>query len=386
MKPRTGLVTRTLFIYIAIASTMIVGVGPVFLGMLARKFELPLEQQGWVLSLEMTGVILGTLFSPMAERRVGTRLLTLGGALLGLAANLSCVQASDFSGLLACRLVAGIGGGLLYSSALTALGRLPEQARSYGVMLFLQTLLFAAFASVLPMIAERYGVNMAINALAAWFGLIVLICHWLPDVRALCASDPQHATVHAPGSGKVGLYALVGMLCLQLGIYSVWGFLENLAVEGGVAAIDVGWALGLGLLGGLPGSALPSLFGQRLPGNLMIALGSLAVLCSLGLLAQGVHQATELAVVVFVMNVGWTLALSYYMATVATHDPSKRLAPAIGFIQVAAAAVAPAVVAVWLPYSGEGVIYVLAAVAIILGGVMQGLLLRAQRGLAHGQV
>ncbi|MFK0270451.1 MFS transporter [Pseudomonas asiatica] len=381
MKLRSGRVARTLFIYIAIASTMIVGVGPVFLGMLARKFALPLEQQGWVLSVEMAGVIIGTLFSPSAERRFGTRLLTLGGALVGLAANLSCVQASDFAGLLACRLVAGIGGGLLYSSALTALGRLPEPARSYGAMLFLQTLLFAAFASVLPMIAERYGVNMAINALAVWFGLIVVICNWLPDIRALGITSPGHITVHPPGSGKVGLYALVGILCLQLGIYSVWGFLENVAVEGGVATFDVGWALGLGLLGGLPGSALPSLFGQRLPSNLMIALGSLAVLGSLGMLAQGVHQATELALAVFVMNVGWTLALSYYMATVATHDPSKRLAPAIGFIQTAAAAIAPAIVAGLLPFTGEGVIYVLAAVAIFSGGLMQFLLVRAKRNL-----
>jgi MFS family permease len=383
MKARTGLVTRTLFIYIAIASTMIVGVGPVFLGMLARKFDLPLEQQGWVLSMEMAGVIVGTLFSPAAERRVGTRLLTLGGALLGLAANLSCVQAEGFAGLLACRLVAGIGGGLLYSSALTALGRLPEQARSYGAMLFLQTLLFAAFASVLPVIADRYGLSMAINALAAWFAVIVLICHWLPDVRAVAPVATEQVVQHAPGSGKVGLYALAGMLCLQLGIYSVWGFLENLAVEGGVDPVDVGWALGLGLLGGLPGSALPSLFGRRLSSNLMIALGSLAVLCSLAMLARGVHQAGELAVAVFVMNVGWTLALTYYMATVATHDPSKRLAPAIGFVQVSAAAVAPAMVAGLLPYSGEQVIYLLAAIAIIGGGLMQCLLLRAQRGLVQ---
>ncbi|WP_176511501.1 MFS transporter [Pseudomonas faucium] len=383
MKARTGLVTRTLFIYIAIASTMIVGVGPVFLGMLARKFDLPLEQQGWVLSMEMAGVIVGTLFSPAAERRVGTRLLTLGGALLGLAANLSCVQAEGFAGLLACRLVAGVGGGLLYSSALTALGRLPQQARSYGAMLFLQTLLFAAFASVLPVIAERYGLSMAITALAAWFAVIVLICHWLPDVRAVCPVVTEQVIQHAPGSGKVGLYALVGMLCLQMGIYSVWGFLENLAVEGGVAPVDVGWALGLGLLGGLPGSALPSLFGQRLSSNLMIALGSLAVLCSLAMLARGVHQAGELAVAVFVMNVGWTLALTYYMATVATHDPSKRLAPAIGFVQVSAAAVAPALVAGLLPYSGEQVIYLLAAFAIVGGGLMQCLLLRAQRGLVQ---
>ncbi|WP_201199220.1 MFS transporter [Pseudomonas sp. S37] len=368
-----------MFIYIAIASTMIVGVGPVFLGMLARKFALPLEQQGWVLSVEMAGVIGGTLFSSPIERRVGTRLLTLGGALVGLAANLSCAQAGDFVGLLVCRLVAGIGGGLLYSSALTALGRLPEQARSYGAMLFLQTLLFASFASVLPVIAELYGVNMAINALAAWFGLIVLICHWLPDVRVLQTNDSCEVTVQSQGSGKVGLCALLGMLCLQLGIYSVWGFLENLAVEGGVALIDVGWALGLGLLGGLPGSALPSLFGKRLAGNLMIGLGSLAVLCSLGMLSRGVHQAMELAVVVFVMNFGWTLALTYYMATVATNDSNNRLAPAIGFIQVAAAALAPAGVAALLPYAGEQVIYVLAALAIIAGGFAQCLLLRAQR-------
>lgn len=105
------------------------------------------------------------------------------------------------------------------------------------------------------------------------------------------------------------------MVLLQLSIYSLWGLVEGIGVEAGLSLDAIGQALGIGLLGGLPGAALPSLLGHRLGRVPMILAGSVFVLLPTLLFASRIHSAADLALAVFLMNVGWNLALSYYMSS-----------------------------------------------------------------------
>ena len=164
------------------------------------------------------------------------------------------------SPVLAWRLLAGIGGGLLYANALNDLGRLPGQDRSFGLVLFLQTGIFAFSAATLPLVAEAFGSSLAIASMAGWFGLISVSCIALPVCHAVTRGTVLAAS--GQGSARIGRYSLLGMLFLQLAIYSVWGFLDQLGHDQGLSAVEVGWAFGMGVLGGLPGSGLPSLLGH----------------------------------------------------------------------------------------------------------------------------
>ena len=365
MSNHSQFVLRAACILIAGTSILAIGVQPIFIGLLVERLSLTLAQQSAVMSAEMCGSILGTLVCIPLMRRCSIRRCALIAGLALLAANLLTAHAEQLQGLLATRFVSGVGSGVLYAYAVYGLGGLRDPDRSYGVLLFLQTALFALVAATMPVIAGRLGFSWAIDYIAAWFVLVCLACLYLPREsigRTVAAADTSSERMTL-----VGVFSLVGMVLLQLSIYSLWGFVEGIGSDAGVAPVDIGWALSVGLLGGLPGAALASLLGNRLGRVPMIFAGSFLVLLAIFMLATQIHSATHLGVAVFLMNVGWNLALSYYMSSVVTHDPSGRLTRMVGSVQVISAAAAPTLLMVLMGNDGRQMIFLLSGSAVLLG-------------------
>ncbi|MDU9392314.1 MFS transporter [Pseudomonas sp. zfem002] len=363
MKKNNSRSLRATLIIIAAAALIVIGIQPILIGLFAERLALTLSQQGWLLSSDMTGILLGTLLLPVLERRCAGRYLYFCAALAAALVNAYCVAVDDFATLLACRCACGLSAGLLYAGAINALGRLPGQDRSYGLVLLIQTALFALVAATLPRLANAAGEQWAILCIGLWFSLLVLLSLLLP--RSLERSTLRQQT--GTGTALIGRYSLLGMLCLQVAIYCLWGFIDQLGRERGIDAVDIGWAFGLGVLGGLPGAALPSLLGARVRRGLMISLGSLLVLLSIILLAGNAHTASQLCTALFIMNFGWVLALTYYMASITRNDPHGNLTPLISIVQSGSAALAPAMVAVALPWTGHQAIFVISGIAVLTG-------------------
>lgn len=363
------LLLRAALIYIAATALIIIGVQPIFIGLLAERLLLDLSQQGWVLSSEMTGTLCGCLLLPVLGRRWDGRRLYLSAACAALLLNVFSATLDTLPTLILCRFACGIAAGLLYAGAVSRLGRLPGQDRSYGLSLLIQTAVFAMYATCMPQLAEQFGNRAAIASLGFWFVLIGGAALFIP--AQLQREAPMRLAPQGGGSPLIGRYALLGMLCLQLAIYSLWGFVDQLARERGIGVVDVGWAFGLGILGGLPGGALPSLLGARVSRGPMIGLGSLVVLVSIGMLARHAHDADQLCVALFLMNFGWVLALTYYMGAIATNDPRGTLTPWVSALQLGAAAAAPAFVALQQQSAGREMIFASAGAAVVLGFVLK---------------
>ncbi|MGE6321320.1 MFS transporter [Pseudomonas oryzihabitans] len=360
---------RAACIAIAAASILVIGVQPLFIGLLTERLGLSVAQQSWTLSVEMCGSVVGTLLYLPMIRFLGPRALALGTALLLLFANAATASVTMFDPLLALRGLSGLCSGVLYSYAIYWLGSMPGQDRSFGILLFVQTALFAGSAVLMPMIAEWQGFAGAIYYLVAWFALVCLLSLCLPARQRPEARSVSQASLRS-GLTVIGVCSLLGMLFLQLSIYSLWGFVEGIASDAGVAPVDIGWAISLGLLGGLPGAALPSLAGRHLGRVPMILVGSLAVLGAIYLLATRIHTAADLLLAVFLMNFGWNLALSYYMSLIVTHDPSGRLTKLVGVVQVASAAAAPTLLSLLIEGNDRRSLFVLSAGAILVGCVL----------------
>ncbi len=372
-----ALLLRAVLIYIAATSLIIIGVQPIFIGLLAERLDLDLSQQGWILSIEMTGSLIGSLLLPALGRRLCGRNLYLGAALAAALLNLASAGLDSYGALLACRCACGIAAGVLYAGAINALGRLPGQDRSYGLSLLLQTAIFALYATSMPHLAHAYGERWAIASIGLWFGVILLVALVIPT--HLRIGDSAHSAGDGLGSALIGRCSLLGMLCLQLAIYSIWGFVDQLARERGIDAVDVGWAFGVGVLGGLPGGALPSLLGGRVSRGPMIGLGSLLVLLSIVMLARYTHDAEDLCAALFLMNLGWVLALTYYMGAIATNDPRGQLTPLVSVLQSGASAVAPAFIALLQMGNARESIFVTAGVAVMIGFALKSFAGWAQR-------
>ncbi len=375
---------RAACIAIAAASILVIGVQPIFIGLLTERLGLSLAQQSWTLSVEMCGSVVGTLLYLPIIRFLGPRALALGTALLLLFANAATASVTMFDPLLALRGLSGLCSGVLYSYAIYWLGSMPGQDRSFGILLFVQTALFAGSAVLMPMIAQRQGFAGAIYYLVAWFALVCLLSLCLPARHSSEARSVSQASLRS-GMTVIGVCSLLGMLFLQLSIYSLWGFVEGIASDAGVAPVDIGWAISLGLLGGLPGAALPSLAGRHLGRVPMILVGSLAVLGAIYLLATRIHTAADLLLAVFLMNFGWNLALSYYMSLVVTHDPSGRLTKLVGVVQVASAAAAPTLLSLLIEGNDRRSLFVLSAGAILVGCVLVMVMLSCGRRQLPGK-
>lgn len=375
---------RAACIAIAAASILVIGVQPIFIGLLTERLGLSVAQQSWTLSVEMCGSVVGTLLYLPMIRFLGPRALALGTALLLLFANAATASVTMFDPLLALRGLSGLCSGVLYSYAIYWLGSMPGQDRSFGILLFVQTALFAGSAVLMPMIAEWQGFAGAIYYLVAWFALVCLLSLCLPARQRPEARSVSQASLRA-GLTVIGVCSLLGMLFLQLSIYSLWGFVEGIASDAGVAPVDIGWAISLGLLGGLPGAALPSLAGRHLGRVPMILIGSLAVLGAIYLLATRIHTAADLLLAVFLMNFGWNLALSYYMSLIVTHDPSGRLTKLVGVVQVASAAAAPTLLSLLIEGNDRRSLFVLSAGAILVGCVLVMVMLTCGRRQLPGK-
>lgn len=355
---------------------------PIFIGLLTERLTLTLLQQSWTMSAEMCGSIVGTLFYVPMLRFLGPRTIALSTSLVLLFANVATATVTELDMLLVLRCISGVCSGILYSYAIYCLGRMKGPDRSFGILLFVQTALFSSSAVILPLVAEWKGFTGAIYYLVAWFVLLCLVCFCLPAKQ----SEEEKIVSREPllsGLTLIGVCSLLGMLFLQLSIYSLWGFVDGIASDAGVAPVDIGWAISIGLLGGLPGAALPSIAGRHLGRMPMILLGSLAVLGAIYMFATRIHVASDLAIAVFLMNFGWNLALSYYMSSVVTHDPTGRLTKIVGVVQVASAAAAPTLLSLFIEGSDRQSIFVLSSGAILIGCVLVMIMLTFGRRKLH---
>ncbi|NIF28941.1 MFS transporter [Pantoea sp. Tr-811] len=337
---------KWILILLASASIIVVGVWPLFVNVLADSLELDITHQGWLISAESLGMVGGTALSAWICRHASPRRTLLVSAAFAIAANLLTVSSDNLTLVLALRGIAGLTAGVMYSVAVFHLGRMPRPDRAFGVLLAIQTLIFSAYAVAFPAIAEHLGKAFAVSSVGLWFVFLWAISYALSGVfNEKPESKAALAEIASASSGAYAYLGLAGMLMLQLSIYAVWGFIGNIGGAQGINEADIGLAFGIGLLGGLPGAALAGLLGTRLGRTPMIICGALMVLLADLLLARGPAGATGLTAAIFLMNVGWMLALSFYMGLIATTDRNGTATSLIGLVQISAATLAPAAVA-----------------------------------------
>ncbi|MBF8753707.1 MFS transporter [Pseudomonas guariconensis] len=356
---------RAALIFIACTSFIVCGVQPIFMGLVTEQLNLSLDQQGWVVSVEMIGMTLGTLLCPILMKRQDGRSLCLFVGLLCVALSIATAFASTNAMLLLVRLAAGTCAGLVYAYAVSTLGRLPNQDRSFGLMLLLQTPEYSLFSAALPLLAAQSGTVTALCSFGLWYLLICGASLALPRKPAVLIGSGE-GTPAQGGSARTGRSALVGMLFMQIAIYCVWGFIDQLARDQGIDGVDIGWAFGLSAIGGLPGAGLPALLGARVNRQMMIAVGLVAIFVSIAMLTGHTRTPMQLCVALLLINFGWVLSLSYYMALITTNDPTGKLTPLVSITLMGAAAVTPALIALLVEGSNQQLIFLLGTSALVV--------------------
>ena len=113
----------------AIAAAIILGFAgtgvamgmPMLVGSLAESLNFNEQQLGWLASSDMGGLFIGSFVTALVVARANRRTLAYGGLLLVILSNFFSTQNQELLPLVLCRLGAGIGAGICYSTCTASL-------------------------------------------------------------------------------------------------------------------------------------------------------------------------------------------------------------------------------------------------------------------------
>jgi hypothetical protein len=95
-------------------------------------------------------------------------------------------------------------------------------------------------------------------------------------------------------------------------------------------------------------------------------VGLVAVFISIAMLTGHARTPMQLFVALLLINFGWVLSLSYYMALITTNDPTGKLTPLVSITLMGAAAVTPALIAMLVEGSNQQLIFLLGTGALVI--------------------
>ncbi|MBS0417758.1 MAG: MFS transporter [Proteobacteria bacterium] len=253
---------------------------PALVGLFADHFRMSGSQLGVAAAMYPLGLAIVSFTSFRWVRMVDwRRWIAFGLLLMACAIGLQslCTQFVQIAFLM---FIAGVGGGLAASPALTVLGDDANPQRSFGLMILLSVLLPAAILALIPRIQPILG-NSATFILLTALSLLSLLCiSWLPPgqhARPAGAAREQSSRFSWPL-----LASLIGMLLFVAGYVAAWNFLERIGNQSHLeqgAILDC-LAVG-GLIGGL-GGFLAIFLGRAMTLRTSFLLAIAATVVSLG--------------------------------------------------------------------------------------------------------
>lgn len=352
-------------VFIAASALVLMGVQPILVGLYADHFHLTLSQNGWVIAAEQLGACTGAVLGYWLSTRVSWKTSIMGACAVAAIANILTAIAADIPTLLIVRFASGLSTTLMYTVAVYCLGHAKSPDRAYGVVFVLQTIFMSMDAMVLPTLVSHFGYVVGIVSGSGWFVAALMTAQWLPGDQVRFAS--KSAQLHAADrSYAVGIGALVGSFLLELSVFAVWGFLERIGRRNGISDELIGYAIAIGVLGGIPGGLFPATVGARFGRLKMVSAATLLLILSYIVLAHKLGWMSY-SIWITVLNIGWVLGLVYYMGLAVHNDPDGRLTRLVPFAQTFGTAVGPACSALATGRYRLGPIFLIGSLAAAAG-------------------
>ena len=323
---------------------------------------------GRVAGADLGGLSLGAMVAALVVARYNRRLLTLGAAVIAIAANAACLQVVDYDQVLWLRLIAGFGSGIYTAIAVATLGATAKPARAFNIMLFAFAFSQAFELHILPQLSMN-GIYLAFIGV---YGFGLLFLHWLPprpvdkslDVEVdVPEGDGGHHVEHRHVPAWVPWMVLTAMLVTYINIGAYWTYIELASLASNATPEWVSkvlvWASFLSIVGCLFATLLSNRYGLARPLLATLVCQSIIVV----MLAGGINDV-NIVISMFSFNFLWIFVDVYQMATVANVDHSGRFASlmpgAQGLGQILGPNLAATILALGLGY---GSVFVMCALA-----------------------
>lgn len=328
--PPNTLITYALLAFVAMAGLSYLNFMPGVVNALAGGIGLNDAQAGQVIAMNGYGGILGSTLAIFLVRHLPwQRAMLISMGLLAIL-DFSTAWLSDYTSLMIWRFIAGILGGLCVGFGFSALARLDNPDRAFGLMLFIQFSLGSLVISVLPVLEKQFDAY-AVFYLMAGFALLSLpVLAILPPLKHKPATRPASRTVTSlsaeSNSGLLShtLLLLLAILVYQIAASAIWAYASLIGLSTSLSHEAVSlYIAGTGLLG-LAGALLPVIQSNnrnRLALTLAGVLLSTIAAVLLNFSQDVVLFITALSLLFF----AWPAVLSWLLAVTAEQDSSGRL-------------------------------------------------------------
>jgi len=334
---------------------------PVLAVSFAEEFHFGIGPAGLLVACGQGGVALSAFgvlpFLPRLDRkRVG-----IAGALVVAVCLALTGFATGFGSVLALQIMTGMGAGLCYACANSALAYARFRERAFSIVTITWMLVGATMLTLGPILADAWPkVGIYLGMAAAVLLCMVFIVR-LPDVRGmdeneLSASRLEEQVntqgdspdeVAAAQSGRLGIYGpaalLIGaMWLLEVGNVMVWTFAAPIGEQARLSVQYTATFLGMSQLIGLVGAGITLAFGAKVPKMVLIAPAVVAL--GVGNLLVGTAASPAPFMAGFlIINLAFFCVTPLLLALAADLDTnSGRLVVLVGGAALVAGAFAPA--------------------------------------------
>jgi hypothetical protein len=255
--------------------------------------------------------------------RLSARTIGITASSMVVAAQGICLFTPLYPLLLATRLVAGFGFGLMNCAVNLAAGRTGEPTRALSAGIALQTLLFAAINIGLPRVGASHGIGGMFAALALLSAALGLGALLLPPERGAAPAAPANAT--PARIDMQGRMTLTAMALFTFGSMAIWPFMERTAHAIGMSAVEFGHYQSFATLMSAAGSFTLMFLASRVRRSLLLA-ASLLICGSASALLTTTSHAPMLGVGLALYNVSWFITYALLVGLAFAIDPTGRLA------------------------------------------------------------
>jgi hypothetical protein len=302
------------------------GIVPLFMGGYVDGYHLSLREASEIVSIEVGAAIVTLLSVSSRLSRMSLRHIGFIGALFGGLSYFVGAALSGFLLLAICRVISGIGIGLIGAAVNASVARAKEPERLYASALTVYALLETAKLFLLP---KLYGVR-GYWTLFASIGLLFFVTAVATFGLNLTpvASSPKASAASNEGVGwifspRVGAM-LVGYFLMWIAFSMIWAFAERKAVALSMTPGSTGATLAAANVIGLLGSLLASQLGVRF-GRLVPILAGGLVLASCFYLIGSTSFATVYVASIIMYGVAYFFLLPYVLGLTVQLDPQGRV-------------------------------------------------------------
>ena len=237
---------------------------PAMIGVLVDNAQMSDSSAGWSASAHFLASALVGLALSLRVHHLDLRRTATYALLVAIVADvLSALTAGPTILFFGARILAGVMLGATYVATITAFPRYDGYDRGFGLFVTLQFVISGLGLYVVPVYADQMGASGLFLGLAALDGLALWLARRLPSRDASEADSRDKTSEWKVLFALSALLAIIGFATFEAANNAQFTYIERFGTSLGISDEQVGFALLVASLIGIPGAFCIVFFGQR---------------------------------------------------------------------------------------------------------------------------